>query len=116
VQLTFSQNLGFFGFFWALPDNSNSVTFDTVGGNVTFTRADLGLGTGLGEGRYINFFASQPSQFIRSVTFNETAGFAAFEVRNVAYQAIPTPALLPGLVAVGAGLLQKRKAAAEAEG
>lgn len=115
VRLNFSQSQGFLGLFWAIPNANSSITFNTASGNQTFTATDLGLGFGLAQGRYINFFATTPGDIFSSVVLSQNAGVDFFAVRNVAYQAIPTPALLPGLLAVGAGLLRKRKAEAEAE-
>lgn len=113
VRLNFSQAQGFLGLFWATPTANSSITFNTASGNQTFTAASLGLGIGLAQGRYINFFATTPGDIFSSVVLSQNAGVDVFAVRNVAYQAIPTPALLPGLLAVGAGLLRKRKTEAE---
>lgn len=116
ATLTFgaTPGLGYFGFQWLTPQSGSTVLFtSSTSAQQSFTAASLGL-TG---SSFVEFFASNPNEIISSVQFsdsNSTTG-VAFQVDNVNYQRIPTPALLPGLIAVGAGLLRKRKAEVEGE-
>jgi hypothetical protein len=127
------KGIGYLGFFWGSPKSTDSLVFtlrDALGitNEVTYTAADIfaGLGfdlTGLvqnNSGRYVNFFSTNngpnAGKVIESVLLRDTALVVrSFDVDNIAYQAIPTPALLPGLVALGIGAVRKRKAEAEAE-
>jgi hypothetical protein len=44
------------------------------------------------------------------VDYFDTSGASILNVSNVKYQAVPFPALLPGAIAFGMGILRKRKA------
>lgn len=67
-------------------------------------------------GRYVNFFSTNDgpnaNKVIQSVLLEDsgTGSFTrSFQVDNIAYEAIPTPALLPGLLGLGASLWNKRR-------
>lgn len=132
VRLSFDapKGLGYFGLFWASPSVNDRITFtlrNAIGAisTVVYNASDIfGSST---EGRYVNFFSTNngdnANKVIASVLLEDLnptsegqgGQFRSFEVDNIAYQAIPTPALLPGLVALGAGLARKKKAQAEAK-
>jgi len=131
VSLTFDdpRGMGYFGFLLAqTPNNAANATISFISkindSVTTFTMAQL-LGNSVptpnvivGNGNYFSFFVTNNSEIFDEVRFADlsTANNAGFlRVDNVAYQAIPTPALLPGLVALGIGAVRKRKAEAEAE-
>jgi len=115
VGFTFDapQRLGYLGFFLANNTSPNEIVAFFRGNQLlqSFTGSDFLAGAGTGN--YINFFASNSSQFFDRVLFiRDLADTDAFRIDNLAYQAapIPTPALLPGLLAFGASVLRKRKA------
>ena len=122
VNFAFSaaKGLGYFGLYWASPSVTDVITFtlrSATGSGVTtqaFTGKDIfGSST---TGGFVNFFATSPDpRVITSVLLSDSSDIGAFQVDNIAYQAIPTPALLPGLLAMGAGMLRKRKAQAGVE-
>ena len=130
VSLTFDdpRGMGYFGFLLAQSPNNAAqatISFFSKGASfATFTMSQL-LGNSVptpnvivGNGNYFSFFVTNNSEIFDEVRFADlsTANNAGFlRVDNVAYQAIPTPALLPGLVALGIGAVRKRKAEAEAE-
>ena len=69
-------------------------------------------------GNYFSFFVTNNDEIFDQVLFADTSngqGQGALVIDNLAYQAIPTPALLPALVGFGLGLVRKKKAQAEAE-
>ena len=117
VSFTFDdpRGLGYFGFFLPSSTAVNEVVsfFGANGFIQSFTGADLNKL--LPNGNYINFRVQNNGEIFNRVDFTRNlASGSAFSVDNVAYQAIPTPALLPGLVAFGVGVMRKRKAEAKA--
>ena len=111
------RGMGYFGF---RLDNSSSanevVTFFSKLTNAQFSFTGPLFESVAGTGDYFNFFVTNNSEIFNRVDFTRNlASGNAFRVDNVAYQAIPTPALLPGLVAMGLGIVRKRKAEATAE-
>lgn len=103
VTLQFERALSFIGFRWNSPSVGDRVELIVNGVIQGFNSASLDLT----DGRYVSFSAD-PGESITGIMFMQ-AGTGTFQVRDVAY-AVPTPALLPGLVAMGVGMLRKRKA------
>lgn len=118
VEINFAKALNYFGLHWGSVDSYNTISFfkglTQVGS--TYSGADILAGAngdqGLDGSVYTNFFAGSGESFNRIVLRSSSA---AFESDNHAYRAIPTPALLPGLIALGVGVMRKRKAEATAE-
>jgi len=112
------RGMGYFGFFLPNTAANEVVSFfsktNSINPIASFTGNTLNAASG--NGRYFNFFVTNNSEIFNRVDFTRNlAQGSAFRVDNVAYQAIPTPALLPGLVAMGLGIVRKRKAEATAE-
>lgn len=113
------NGMGYFGFFleeingaaanFTISFWSNNSLIETLTGAQVNTQA-------VGFGNYFNFFVTNNDEIFDQVVFAKTAtGDSFLRIDNVAYQAIPTPALLPGLVGLAFGAVRKRKAEAEAE-
>ena len=119
VSFTFDdpRGMGYFGFRLNGSSGANEVvTFFSKLTNAQFSFSGPSFGSVPGAGNYFNFFVTNNTEIFNRVDFTRnTAPGNAFRVDNVAYQAIPTPALLPGLVAMGLGIVRKRKAEANAE-
>jgi hypothetical protein len=62
------------------------------------------------DARYVDFSADAGTVFDR-VEF--VSSQAAFEVDNISYTAVPTPAMLPAIVGFGLTALKRRKLAAQ---
>lgn len=113
---------GYFGLLWGSIDTYNTIDFLKNGVSVgSFTGTEIAALAGLkvadatngnfGIDRYVNFFsttgnAQTSPDYFDQVRFSSAQ--AAFESDNHAY-AIPTPALLPGLIGLGVAALRKRK-------
>jgi hypothetical protein len=119
-QASFAAGLSYFGLYWGTIDTYNTISFLTNTGVESFTGTEIANDAGffnpINSGnfeinRFVNFFAA-PGQVITGITFSSEV--AAFESDNHAFRVIPTPALLPGLVALGVGVLRKRKSEVEA--
>ncbi len=118
VSFTFDdpRGLGYFGFFLANDTGANEVVSFFRGNSLIQSFTGLDFLAASGNGNYINFFLTNTSEIFDRVDFTRNlANGNAFRVDNVAYQAIPTPALLPGLLAFGVGVLRKRKGDHSAE-
>ena len=106
------------GFLWGSVDDYNSVEFfrgaDTRG---FFTGLDVlqpANGSQQPDGTYfVNFVADNEDDWFDKVVFTSTQ--AAFEIDDIRYTEIPTPALLPGLVGMGVAAFRKRKQVGEAQ-
>jgi hypothetical protein len=114
----------YFGLYWGSIDSYNTVEFyrgsfalaDRVG-SYTGAQVLTALGvvvplgtnnqTSLLTNRYINFDSEGASQYFDRIRLTSTQ--AAFESDNHAFRAVPTPALLPGLVGIGVSLWRKRR-------
>jgi hypothetical protein len=114
------RGMGYFGFFLdsiTAPLSAVSISF-LSGNSLIQSLTGTQLNQVTGPGNYFNFFVTNNSEIFDQVLLTDSSGGLLggnFVVDNVAYQAIPTPALLPGLVALGIGVVRKRKAEAEAE-
>jgi hypothetical protein len=136
VQLDFNapRGIGYFGLFWGSPSLNDRITFnlrDAAGAasSVTYDAATIFAGLGLNlaptfdttPGRYVNFFSTSTgpnaNKVIASVILEDRGVYPgnlggllrSFQVDNIAYHQIPTPALLPGLVGFGLGVLKKKR-------
>jgi hypothetical protein len=120
VSFTFDdpRGLGYLGLNWQNPTANEVISF--YSGNTLIQALDGStvLGAALGNGRYFNFFVTNNGEIFNRVDLSELGGTPgnAFRVDNVAYQAIPTPALLPGIIALGVGTLRKRRTIATNDG
>ena len=110
-----STPLKFFGLYWGSIDSYNTISFLNAVGNeiASFTGTDIAQSLGLdpltgnyNRDAYVNFFAHGPSDYFSQVQFASTQ--AAFEAGNFAYEVIPTPALLPGLIGLGVAALRRK--------
>jgi hypothetical protein len=114
VTIKFTQALDYFGLYWGSVDSYNSIQFfkgaTQIGSDITGSAIATLLGkTGTGNfnvDTYVNFFAGANESFDKIVM---KSGNAAFESDNHAYRAVPTPALLPGLIGLGVAAIRKRK-------
>ena len=110
------RGMGYFGFLLGPPSAANEVVSFFAGNSLIKSFTGPLFESVTGTGNYFNFFVTNNSEIFNRVDFTRNlASGNAFHVDNVAYQAIPTPALLPGLVAMGLGIVRKRKAEANAE-
>ncbi|XGV98167.1 MAG: PTPA-CTERM sorting domain-containing protein [Leptolyngbya sp. BL-A-14] len=109
------RGMGYLGLNWQNPRGNESISFFS-GNTLIQTITGATLDALSGGGNYFNFFVTNNSEIFNRIDLTRTpASGNAFQVDNLAYQAIPTPALLPGLLAMGVGVWRKRKAAAEAK-
>jgi hypothetical protein len=128
ATLTFETALRHFGVFWGTPDTYNKLNFYNGPGTPPIASFVPGVGQlqlsnppsgplGLGSdglstsARYVDFFADAGTVFNR-VEFVSTQ--VAFEVDNIAYSKVPTPAMLPAIIGFGLTALKRRKQAAQA--
>ena len=115
------RGMGYLGFFFEninTPLSNIAVSF-LLGDSAieTFTGTDLFSITN-GSGNYFNVFVTDNSEIFNGVVFADLSGNrddSRYTIDNLAYQAIPTPALLPGVLALGANIVRKRKAETEAK-
>lgn len=117
VQLSFKYPIiSTLGFLWGSVDSYNSVRFQRGSSLLAeFTGSDVinfptGDRTPTGT-RFVNFVAEGPSDYFDTVIFGSSR--AAFELDDIRYTEVPTPALLPGLVGIGVAALRKRKQSGE---
>ena len=122
VQFDFddSRGMGYFGFLLQnapIDPLASSISFFSGTTLIqSFNQTQLNAQAfGQSTSNYFNFFVTNNSEIFNRVVFADTSFIGNLQVDNVAYQAIPTPALLPGLVAMGLGIVRKRKAEANAE-
>jgi len=106
---------GYFGLFVGSLDTFNSIEFFRNGvSKLVLDGVEIAKRTGVSAngdkkvGVYYNFFGENNSDVFDKVKLGSTG--IAFEVDNIAYRkAIPTPALLPGLIGMGVAAWRKRK-------
>jgi len=103
---------GYFGMFVGSLDTYNTIEFLKAGvSKAIFGGAALPPTNPNGNksvGVYYNFFGDSNSDLFDTVKLSSTS--PAFEVDNIATRtAIPTPALLPGLIGMGVAAWRKRR-------
>jgi len=107
------------GFLWGSVDAYNSVSFLRDGNTLaTFDGNDISNPAngdqGINGTFFVNFKGNDgENDYFDTVVFNSTS--AAFELDDIRYTEVPTPALLPGLIGVGVAALRKRKQVGEAQ-
>jgi hypothetical protein len=116
VTITLGSLQNYFGLYWGSIDDYNTVEFFNGAVSVgSFTGLQVAGLTGLAanggqfsnaSNRYVNFLAGGGEAFNKVVL---SSSRAAFESDNHAFRQIPTPALLPGLIGLGAGFWRKRR-------
>jgi hypothetical protein len=117
ASLTFATALKSFGLFWGTPDDYNTLNF--------YNGASLLASFVPGSGALASFAATRSAAGARYVDFSGTGGTvfdrvefvssqAAFEVDNISYSKVPTPAMLPAIIGFGLTALKRRKQAAQA--
>lgn len=113
TTLTFSKALDYLGFNYGFADAANLTTILKQGTQTlgSFTAEDffgsVSGNTSNQDHGYINLFAD--GMLFDTIVFEED-GNGRFEIDNIAYrEEIPTPALLPGLIAMGAASVRKRR-------
>ena len=121
-----------FGLLWGSIDSYNTISFFRGGSllrsfngtEVVAALNALGInavvdgtnGTPNGDPRstqYVKFFAEGSGEYFDQVVLASTQ--AAFESDNHSYEAIPTPALLPGLIGMGVAALRRKQEEASEE-
>ncbi len=117
VTIALGDLNNYFGLYWGSIDSYNTVEFfnglSSVG-SYTGTQVLTALGAvpsgdnrfDPATNRYVNFFSGAGENFNRIVLTSTTP---AFESDNHAFRAVPTPALLPGLVGIGVSFWRKRR-------
>ena len=106
------------GFLWGSIDDYNKVEFFRKGLiRGTFTGEDVFMpanGNQEADGTaFVNFESADENDYFDQVVFSSSQ--AAFEIDDIRYTEVPTPALLPGLIGMGAVALRKRKRVGEAQ-
>ncbi len=110
-----------FGFLWGSIDNLDKNNVKFLRGNTLlaeFNGSDvIAFPTGdqspIGT-RFVNFMGNDgANDYFDTVVFSSNK--PAFEIDDIRYTEVPTPALLPGLIGVGVAALRKRKQAGEAQ-
>jgi hypothetical protein len=120
IDLTSLGLQNYFGLYWGSIDSYNTVAFYNGAALInSFTgtqvaalatglaTADSGSQTDATANRYINFVSDNAGEYFNRIVL--TSSQAAFESDNHAFRAIPTPALLPGLVGMGVSFWRKRR-------
>jgi hypothetical protein len=116
ASLSFTTALNHFGVFWGTPDSYNTLNFyDGLNLLASFvpggTLAGLTASGSSTDARYVDFSTDAGTVFDR-VEF--VSSRAAFEVDNIAYSKVPSPAMLPAIIGFGLTALKRRKMAAQA--
>ncbi|MBW4693566.1 MAG: PTPA-CTERM sorting domain-containing protein [Lyngbya sp. HA4199-MV5] len=124
ATFSFERPLAYFGLLWGSIDAENTIQFfnsssttpvnsytgSSLASLLGFSLLPFPANLGADGTKYIEFALADIGADVDKVVLS--TGFSPFEVDNVAYQAIPTPALLPGLLGMGIAALRKRKAKA----
>lgn len=121
ATFSFNKPLNYFGLLWGSIDAENTIQFfnsasttpvssytgSSLASLLGFPLLPFSANLGAGGTKYIEFALADIGADVDKVVLS--TGFSPFEVDNVAYQSIPTPALLPGLIGMGVAALRKRK-------
>lgn len=121
ATFSFEKPLTYFGLLWGSIDAENTIQFfnsssatpvssytgASLASALGFSLLPFSANLGADGTKYIEFALADIGTDVDKVVLS--TGFSPFEVDNVAYQSIPTPALLPGLIGMGIAALRKRK-------
>lgn len=120
ITISFNQLMNYFGLYWGSVDSYNIIEFfngttsvgklqPTVFSNIANSNMLTPVTGDQGEAgsKYVNFSSTRPSDYFNKVVLTSSNQFA-FESDNHAYRTIPTPALLPGVIALGTAAWRKR--------
>jgi hypothetical protein len=114
VSFTFNapRGLGYFGLQWQNPQADESIRFYSGSTLIQTLTGTQVLANAIGAGgNYFNFIVTNNGEIFNRVDLarlNPSNG-NFFRVDDVAYQQIPTPVLLPGLLGLGFGILKKKR-------
>lgn len=101
-----TEAFGFLLIASSFPEADFNIRFFQNGSNTqTFSLSDL-IGT-VGTGNYFSFISDSEGDFFDRVSFTRLSG--RLEIDSVAFRAVPTPALLPGIIGIGIAALKKRR-------
>lgn len=113
VRFSFNNIQRYFRFEWGNGRNGNTIEFfaglDSVG---LFNTDNIGLNDNSST-TFVDFFADSTTDVWDSVLLSDTNTSGTFRLDNVSYSNVPTPALLPGLLGMGAVALRKRRQGSE---
>lgn len=111
-----------FGFLWGSIDDYNTINFFKKGALLaSFTGLDILKPANGDQGAtgtaFVNFKGNDVNNPENDYfdTVELLSSQAAFEIDDVRYEEVPTPALLPGLIGIGVAALRKRKQAGETQ-
>lgn len=115
TTINFSQKLTAFGLQWGSFDTHNTIRFlldgnplaSFTGGTVASALGKVSTGSGAANGTAYVRFTGGSGEYFNQVILSSTA--AAFESDDHSYEAVPTPALLPGLIGIGVAALRRKK-------
>ncbi|QZZ22774.1 PTPA-CTERM sorting domain-containing protein [Leptothermofonsia sichuanensis E412] len=115
--VTTATTAGLVSFNWNYGTRDSSPFWDPFGYivNGVFTQLTNSAGPTIQNGSVSFNVALGDSFGFRIRTVDNLAGRASATISNFNVQAIPTPALLPGLIGLGLGALRKRKGQATEE-
>ena len=108
VDFVFDNPQRFLGFDWRNPNADETVQFYSANGALlsTFNAASLRITAQ----RYVGFISdSSTDSWTRVAFLDPSQGSPNFNIDNLGYSEVPTPALLPGLIGIGAAALRKRR-------
>lgn len=108
VDFVFDKSQRFLGFDWRNPNGSETVAFFNDTGLLldSFSASSLSINSR----RYVGFISDNSADAWTKVSFFDLSqGSPNFNIDNLGYNEVPTPALLPGLIGIGAAALRKRR-------
>lgn len=116
VSFTFDgvNGQGYLGLNWQNLEGDEVIRFysDIAGMNLIqqFTYTQI-IAQAVGSGNYFNFLVTNNSEIFRRVELQQLGATNGnfFRIDSLAYQQIPTPALLPGILGFGLGIWKKRR-------
>ena len=118
ASFTFNKKLNYFGLLWGSINPDNVIKFfdgNTEVGSFT-GQSIIDSGVASNTTRFVNFAVDELGynsyDFFNRVEISG-GGQDPFQLDNVAYEVVPTPALLPGIIGMGIAALRKRKQSQE---
>lgn len=106
LTITLPSGIGAFDFY-AQPNNFGIYRISAAASNGSILTQSI---NGIGGAQYFGFYSDNPSEYLTSIIISaqpQANGFAVGELRLA--NSIPSPALLPGLIGLGFGILRKRR-------